>query len=231
MFESRISAGATEKLPGWEEPHEKTVARVLRHGRTCSKMRCAILWIGQTRKWSNCTKFQALAWMIINASRKNSNQLESCQKFADKLSLNPLYLARNGRPDILWSVNKPARSVRIWTHSCDKRLARLISLNPSHERFPTALPCGKYSTALQTGFVSRRRLCWRPWGLMYLSKPNICPSQLVVQENKLLSSTGPESETISLDAGLRMDRLPALDLWDRVIEVLRSTNNTVPTQP
>ena len=34
------------------------------------------------------------------------------------------------------------------------------------------------------------------------------------------------SEIISLDAGLRMDGLLALDLWDVVIEVLRSTNNT-----
>ena len=36
-----------------------------------------------------------------------------------------------------------------------------------------------------------------------------------------------ESEIISLDAGLRMDGLLALDLWDMVVEVLRSTNNTV----
>ena len=27
MFDSRISAGTTEKLPGWEKPHVKTVAR------------------------------------------------------------------------------------------------------------------------------------------------------------------------------------------------------------
>ena len=26
LNESRISAGATEKLPGWEKPHAKTVA-------------------------------------------------------------------------------------------------------------------------------------------------------------------------------------------------------------
>ena len=26
MVESRISAGATEKVPGWEKPHAKTVA-------------------------------------------------------------------------------------------------------------------------------------------------------------------------------------------------------------
>ena len=35
-----------------------------------------------------------------------------------------------------------------------------------------------------------------------------------------------DSEIISLDAGLRMDGLPALDLWDLVIEVLRSTCDT-----
>ena len=38
-----------------------------------------------------------------------------------------LYLARIGRPDILWSVNKLARSITKWTKACDKRLSRLIS--------------------------------------------------------------------------------------------------------
>ena len=42
--------------------------------------------------------------------------------------------------------------------------------------------------------------------------------------SKRYSST--ESEIISLDAGLRMDGLTALDLWNMVIEVLHSTNNT-----
>ena len=36
-------------------------------------------------------------------------------------------LSRNGRPDILWSVNKLARAVTKWTKACDKRLTRLIS--------------------------------------------------------------------------------------------------------
>ena len=38
-----------------------------------------------------------------------------------------LYLARIGRPDIPWSVNKLARSITKWTKACDKRLNRLIS--------------------------------------------------------------------------------------------------------
>ena len=42
-----------------------------------------------------------------------------------------------------------------------------------------------------------------------------------------VSNSSTESEIISLDDGLRMDVLPALDLWDIMIEVLRSTNNNV----
>ena len=37
------------------------------------------------------------------------------------------YLARIGRPDILWSVNKVARSITKLTKACDKRLNRFIS--------------------------------------------------------------------------------------------------------
>ena len=35
-----------------------------------------------------------------------------------------------------------------------------------------------------------------------------------------VSHCSTESEIISLDAGLRMDATPALDLWDVVVEVL-----------
>ena len=42
--------------------------------------------------------------------------------------LKCFYLARTGRPDIPWSVNKLARSITKWTTACDKRLSHLISL-------------------------------------------------------------------------------------------------------
>ena len=38
-----------------------------------------------------------------------------------------MYLARIGRPDVLWSVNKLTRAVTKWTGASDKRPARLIS--------------------------------------------------------------------------------------------------------
>ena len=45
-----------------------------------------------------------------------------------QIVLKCLYLARTGRPDILWSVNKLAQSITRWTKACDKRLNRLISI-------------------------------------------------------------------------------------------------------
>ena len=41
-----------------------------------------------------------------------------------------------------------------------------------------------------------------------------------------MSHSSIESEIISLDAGLGMDGLPALDFWDVVIDVLRSSKST-----
>ena len=51
--------------------------------------------------------------------------------------------------------------------------------------------------------------------------------------NKRQCLTVPQNrKVISLDAGLRMNGLFALDLWDEVMEVLRSSNSTkTPTDP
>ena len=57
-------------------------------------------------------------------------ELESVGELSEVCSqivLKCLYVARIGLLDILWSVNKLARSVTKWIQACDKRLARLIS--------------------------------------------------------------------------------------------------------
>ena len=38
-----------------------------------------------------------------------------------QIVLKSVYLARIGRPDILWSMNKLARLVTNWTGACDRR--------------------------------------------------------------------------------------------------------------
>ena len=41
-----------------------------------------------------------------------------------------------------------------------------------------------------------------------------------------VSHSSTESEIISLDAGLRLDGLPALELWDLIVSVLGSVTQT-----
>ena len=41
-----------------------------------------------------------------------------------------------------------------------------------------------------------------------------------------VSHSSTESEIISLDAGLRQDGIPALDLWDLIVAVLGNTNQS-----
>ena len=65
--------------------------------------------------------------MIINVHKKTMGSVGELSTFCSLFVLKCLYLARSGRPDILWSVNKFARAVTKWTQACDKRLARLMS--------------------------------------------------------------------------------------------------------
>ena len=61
---------------------------------------------------------------------------------------------------------------------------------------------------------------------MNIGKPNICPISWMCKNQTSVSHSSTESEIVSLDAGLRIDGLLALDLWDMVFDVLRQTNST-----
>ena len=71
-------------------------------------------------------------------------------KVSSLIVLKCLFLARIGRPDILWSVNKLARSITKWTKACDKRLCRLISY--IHHTCEYKLYCQVRNTATQCRF-------------------------------------------------------------------------------
>ena len=66
----------------------------------------------------------------INDHHFKEEELKSVGELShvcSQIVLKCLCLARIGRADILWSVNKLARSTTKWTKACDKRLNRLIS--------------------------------------------------------------------------------------------------------
>ena len=118
MFESRISAGATEKLPGWDKPRAKTSAwsyDVEGHARNCEERYCELA----NKKTE---QLQKVSHPCLDYHQIKKEELENKGELSEVCShivLKCLYLVRIGRPDILWSVNKLARSVTKWTQACD----------------------------------------------------------------------------------------------------------------
>ena len=52
------------------------------------------------------------------------------------------------------------------------------------------------------------------------------PITWMCKKQTSVSHSSTESEIISLDAGLRLDGKPALDLWDLIVAVLGNTNQS-----
>ena len=105
----------------------------------------------QTRKWSNFRKYRIRVWMITDSSRKNSNHLENCQKFAVKLSYNVCFW--HALVDLTFCgryTNWHEQSQTGQDHVKDDWLVC----------YRQYWHVGKYSTALQIGTLPRLRLCW-----------------------------------------------------------------------
>ena len=93
--------------------------------------------------------------MTINSEEEENESVGELSTVCSQIVLKCLYLARIGRPDILWSVSNLARAVTKWTKSCDKRLTRLISYIHHTSEYLQYCYVGEHSTTLQTWIVSR----------------------------------------------------------------------------
>ena len=124
MFESRISAGATEKLPCSENMCISSWSYDMEgHAKKCLERYCEL---------ANRTTQQLynVSTPCIDDHHFKEEEVKSVgewSKVCSQIVLKCLYLARIGRPDILWSVNKLSRSITKWTKACDKRSCDLIS--------------------------------------------------------------------------------------------------------
>ena len=143
-----------------------------------------------------------------------------------QIVLKCLYLARIGRPDILWSVNKLARSITKWTKACDKRLNRLISY--IHHTCDYKQYCHVGSTAKQnrSGQTPILQEILRTQNPLLVERcacfgiHAFVPISWMCKKQTSVSHSLTDSEIISLDAGLRLAGIPALDLWDLIVAVL-----------
>ena len=127
------------------------------------------------------------------------------------------------------------RAVTKWTEACDKRLARLISY--IHHTCELRQYCCVGNTAQQCrlGLFQDSDFAGdledsttRSGGLLCIfGNQTFAPTSWMCKKQTSVSHSIAEAEIISLDAGLRMDGIPALDLWDLAIEVLHSSPNQI----
>ena len=124
MFESRISAGGTGKLPYSEKFRITSWSYDMEgHANKCVERYCEL---------ANKTTQQLykVSTPCIDDHHFKEEEMKSVGELShvcSQIVLTCSCLARIGRLDILWSVNKLEKSITKWTKACDKRLNRLIS--------------------------------------------------------------------------------------------------------
>ena len=150
-----------------------------------------------------------------------------------QIVLKCLYLARIGRPDILWSVNKRARSITKWTKACDKRLNRLISYTHHTCEYRQYCHVGNTAKQCRLGLFQDSDFAGDLEDSKSTSGGTLCifgshtfvPISWMCKKQTAVSHSSTESEIISLDIGLILDGLLALELWDLIVSVFGSVSH------
>ena len=233
MFESRISAGAKEKLPcaGKLDANISTWSYDMEGHAKKNVWSDIASW--PTKQTQQLYKVTTPCLDDHQFQEEELGSVGELSKVCSQIVLKCLYLARIGRPDTLWSADKLARTVTKWTRACDKRLARLIyhlhhtsDFKQYHHVGNTAQQCslGLFQDSDFAGdledskSISGRMLC-------IFGSHTFVPTSWMCKKQTSVSHSSTESEITSLDAGLRMDGIPALDLRDLASEVLHSSSN------
>ena len=169
--------------------------------------------------------------MTTTLKNKKWNLLENCHKYALTIVLKCLYLARIGRPDILWFVNKLARSITKWTKACDKRLNRLISYIHHTCEYRQYCHVGNTAKQCRLGLFQDSDFAGDLEDSKSTSGGTLCifgshtfvPTKLDVQETNCRFAQFNRIWNCLLGTGLRLDGLPALELWDLIVSVLEAS--------
>ena len=160
-------------------------------------------------------------------------------KVCSRIVLKILYTARMGRPDCLWTVNSLAREVTKWTAACDKRLHRLMCYLHHTREYSQAAWIGDYpeNTSLAlfcdasfAGDLKDSRSTSAAY-LVLIGPRTFVPISWFCKKQTAVAHSSTESEIIALDAGLRLDGIPALSFWEIVIDVLSTSPKVTPFNP
>ena len=225
MFESRISAGGVEKLPF---PQNLRISSwsydMAGHAKKCVERYCEL-----AKKTTQ--QLYKVSTACIDDHHFKEEEMKSVGELSQVCSqivLKCLYMARIGRPDILWSVNKLARSITKCNEACDKRLNRLISYIHHTCEYKQYGHVGNTTKQCRLGLFQDSDFAGDLEDSKSTSGGTLCifgshtfvPISWMCKKQASVSHSSTESEIISLDTGLRLDGLPALELWDLIVSVL-----------
>ena len=124
MFESRFSAERVEKLPFTQNLRISSWSSDMAgHAKKCVERYCELA----NKTTQQLYKVSTPCIDDHHFKEEETRSFGELSNVCSQIVLKCLYLARIGRLDILWSVNKFARSITKWTKAYDRRLNRLIS--------------------------------------------------------------------------------------------------------
>ena len=116
MFESRISAGATEKLPCSEKLSISSWSYDMAgHAKKCVERYCELA----NKTTQQLHKVSTPRFTDHHSREEEMKSVGELSHVCYRIVLKCLYLARIGRPDIQWSVLKFTRSITKWSKACD----------------------------------------------------------------------------------------------------------------
>ena len=178
----------------------------------------------QTRRLNTLCKVSTPCVDDHHFKEEEMKSVGELSQVCSQIVVKCFYLALMGRPDILWSVNKLARSITKWTETCDKRLNRLISHihhtceykqhcylgNTAQQCWLGLFQDSDFAGDLEDSKSSSGRI------LSIFGSHTFVPISWMCKKLQFHSHCSTESEIISLDAGLRIDGLPALELRDLI---------------
>ena len=150
-------------------------------------------------------------------------------KVCSQIVLKCLYFGTNRKTrHSVVAVNKLARAVTKWTQACDRRLARLHTSDYWQYCHvgSTAQHCGPglFQDSDFPGDLEHSKST-SLGGLCMFGSRTFVPTSWMCKKQTSVSHSSTDAEIVPLDAGLRMDGVPAPDLWDFVIEVFHSSPN------
>ena len=133
-----------------------------------------------------------------------------------------------------WGAGRDGRiAISKWTRARDKRLEHLISYIHFTSGYTQYCHVGNTAQQCQLSLFQDPDFAGDLEDSKSMSGGTLCvfgsnkfaPISWMCKKQTCVTHGSAESGTIFLDAGLRMDGIPTLDVWDLVIEVLQPDSN------